>query len=65
MNCQICFFNAVAMKIAVLVSWRTIPVSPCLSTDLKLQIQKRCSYLKNVALDFVFFGCACYSYLIC
>ena len=41
------------MKIAVLVSWRTTAVSFCLSNDLKLEIQKRCCYLKNTALDFV------------
>ena len=41
------------MKIAVLVSLCTTPVSLCYSNDLQLEIQKRCSYLKNVALDFV------------
>ena len=35
------------------MSWCTTSVSLCLSNDLQLEIQKRCSYLKNVALDFV------------
>ena len=37
------------MKKTVLVSWRTTPVSLRQSKDLQLDIQKRCSFLKNVA----------------
>ena len=48
-----CFFIGVAIKIAVLVSWHTTSVSVCLPNDPELEIQKRCSYFKNVALDFV------------
>ena len=32
------------------MNWRTTPISLCWSNDLQLEIQKRCSYLKNVAL---------------
>ena len=46
-------FIGIAIKVAVLVSWRTTPVFLCWSDDLQLQIQKRCCYLKNVSLDFV------------
>ena len=35
------------------MSWRTAPVSLCQSNDLQLEIQKRCYYLKNFALNFV------------
>ena len=49
-----CSFIGAAIKIAVLVSWRTTPVSLCQSNNLQLEIQKRRCYLKNVALDFVF-----------
>ena len=41
------------MKIAVLESWRTPPLSSCWFNDLQLEIQKRRCYLKNPALDFV------------
>ena len=53
MNFWICFFIGVAIKIAVLVSWHTNPVSLCKSNDIQFEIQRRCSYLKNVDLDFV------------
>ena len=29
MNCEICFFIGLAIKIAVAVSWRTAPLSLC------------------------------------
>ena len=35
------------------MSWCTTLVSLCYSNDLHLEIQKRCCYLKNVALNFV------------
>ena len=41
----------VVIKIAVLVSWRTTPMYLCSSNDLQLEIQKRCSYFKYVALN--------------
>ena len=44
------FFIGAATKIAVIVSWRTTSVSLCSSNDLQLEIQKRCSFLKNIAL---------------
>ena len=33
------------------MSWRTTPMSLCSSNDLQLEIQKRCSYFKYVALN--------------
>ena len=47
------FFIGVSIKIAVLVSWRTTPVPFCWYNDVQLEVQKRCSYLKNIALNFV------------
>ena len=35
---------------AVLLTWCTTPVPMCQSNDLQLEVQKRCSFLKNVAL---------------
>ena len=46
------FFKGVAIKIPILVSWRTTPVCFCLSSDLQFEIQKRRCYLKIVAMDF-------------
>ena len=54
------------MKIAVLVSWRTTPVSLCQSNDLQIEIQKRgCSYRNNVTLNFLLFGFETISYPSC
>ena len=36
------------------MSWRATPMSLCWSNDLQFEIQKRCCYLKNIPLDFVF-----------
>ena len=47
------FFIRAAIKTTVLVSWCRTPVSLCWSDDLQLEIQKICSYLKNVASNFV------------
>ena len=35
------FFTSKTIKIAVLVSWRTTPVSLCKPNDLQLEIQKK------------------------
>ena len=58
MNCWIYFFTGAAIKITVF--WHTKPVS-CASNDLQLEIQKRCCYLKNVALYFVLLVLKLYS----
>ena len=47
------FFVGVAIKIALLVSWRTTPGCPCSNLMIRSLKFKKDVYLKNVALDFV------------
>ena len=45
------FFIGVAIKIAVLMSWRTTPVYLCKSNDLQLEIQKRYACYLTFIMD--------------
>ena len=53
MNCEM-FFHRCSYKNSCFSELRTTPVFLCWSNDLLLEIQKICSYLKNIALDSVF-----------